>query len=160
MRRGGRIADRKIRLAAPKALALLLALLIVFSCAASAFAKNICETERKFRANYADNKSTPVRDMVLRVFSADRFCMLMEPREAIDVISTVKWGLDLGCVKGIKDWELSSLLYRVQSGHLGFLLKTGNFRFESDVCGDETLKENRLRAIVIQDAFKKISFEM
>ena len=40
MRRGGRIADGKVRLAAPKALALLLALLIVFSCAASAFAKS------------------------------------------------------------------------------------------------------------------------
>ena len=126
--------------------------------AATSFAKNICETERKFRADYADNKSTPVRDMVLRVFSTARFCMLMELREAVDVISTVKWGLDLGCVKGIKDWELSSLLYRIQSGHLGFLLKTGNFRFERDVSSDETLKENRLRAIVLQDAFKKISF--
>ena len=126
--------------------------------AAVAIAKNICETERKFRANYADNKSTPVRDMVLRVFSTARFCMLMELREAIDVVSTVKWGLDLGCVKGIKDWELSSLLYRIQSGHLGFLLKTGNFHFEGDVADDEDLKEKRLRAIIMQDAFKKISF--
>ena len=126
--------------------------------AATSFAKNICETERKFRADYADNKSTPVRDIVLRVFSAARFCMLMELREAIDVVSSVKWGLDLGLVKGIKDWELSSLLYRIQSGHLGFLLKTGNFHFEEDVSDDETLREKRLRAIVMQDAFKKISF--
>ena len=124
----------------------------------TAFAKNICESERKFRANYADNKSTPVRDMILRVFSTARFCMLMELREAIEVISSVKWGLDLGSVKGIKDFELSSLLYRIQSGHLGFLLKTGNFHFESDVADNEELKEKRLRAIIMQDAFKKISF--
>lgn len=124
----------------------------------TSFAKNISETERKFRADYADNKSTPVRDMILRVFSTARFCMLMELREAIDIVSTVKWGLDLGCVKGIKDWELSSLLYRIQSGHLGFLLKTGNFHFEGDVAQDEDLREKRLRAIILQDAFKKISF--
>ena len=61
-------------------------------------------------------------------------------------------------VKGIKDFELSSLLYRIQSGHLGFLLKTGNFHFESDVADNEELKEKRLRAIIMQDAFKKISF--
>ncbi|MCR5045092.1 MAG: hypothetical protein K6A42_00775 [Treponema sp.] len=126
--------------------------------AISSFGKNISETERKFRANYADNKSTPVRDMVLRVFSTARFCMLMNLRESIEIISTVKWGLDLGYIKGIKDFELSSLLYRVQSGHLGFLLKTGNFNFEGDVANDENLKEERLRAIIIQDAFKKISF--
>ena len=124
----------------------------------TSFAKNICETERKFRADYADNKSTPVRDIVLRVFSTARFCMLMELREAIDIVCAVKWGLDLGCVKGIKDFELSSLLYRIQSGHLGFLLKTGNFHFEGDVAQDEDLKEKRLRAIIMQDAFKKISF--
>ena len=126
--------------------------------AITSFGKNICETERKFRVKYADNKVTPVRDMVLRAFSTARFCMLLNLREAIDLISTVKWGLDLGMVKGTKDFLLSSLLYRVQSGHLGFLLKTGNFNFEGDVDGDENLKEDRLRAIIIQDAFKKISF--
>ena len=126
--------------------------------AMTAFAKNISESERKFRADYADNKSTPVRDIILRAFSTARFCMLMELREAIDIVTTVKWGLDLGSVKGIKDWELSSLLYRIQSGHLGFLLKTGNFHFEGDVAESDELKEKRLRAIILQDAFKKISF--
>ncbi len=122
------------------------------------FGKNICETERKFRADYADNKVTAVRDAILRAFAAARFCVLMGLRESIEVISSVKWGLDLGCVKGVKDYELSSLLYRAQSGHLGFLLKTGNFRFENDVKRDDKLKEDRLRAIIIQDAFKNLSF--
>ena len=124
----------------------------------ASFAKNICESERKFRANYADNKSTPVRDMILRAFADAKFCMLMSLRKAIEIVSTVKWGLDLGNLKGAKDFEISSLLYRIQSGHLGFLLKTGNFHFEGDVANDENLKEERLRAIIMQDAFKKISF--
>ncbi|MBQ9626269.1 MAG: hypothetical protein IJR40_03745, partial [Treponema sp.] len=124
------------------------------------FAKNICESERKFRLDYADNKVTAVRDSILRAFAAARFCVLMELRESIEIVSNVKWGLDLGYVKGAKDFELSSLLYRAQSGHLGFLLKTGNFKFENDVADNDELKEQRLRAIIIQDAFKNLSFEI
>ena len=124
------------------------------------FAKNICESERKFRLDYADNKVTAVRDSILRAFAAARFCVLMELRESIEIVSNVKWGLDLGYVKGAKDFELSSLLYRAQSGHLGFLLKTGNFKFENDVADNDELKEQRLRAIIIQDSFKNLSFEI
>lgn len=124
------------------------------------FAKNICESERKFRLDYADNKVTAVRDSILRAFAAARFCVLMELRESIEIVSNVKWGLDLGYIKGAKDFELSSLLYRAQSGHLGFLLKTGNFKFENDVADNDELKEQRLRAIIVQDAFKNLSFEI
>lgn len=124
------------------------------------FGKNICESERKFRLDYADNKVTVVRDIILRAFAAARFCVLMGLREAIETVSNVKWGLDLGYVKGAEDFELSSLLYRAQSGHLGFLLKTGSFKFEKDVAENDELKEERLRAIVIQDAFKNLSFEI
>ncbi len=124
----------------------------------TAFGKNISEMERKFRSDYADNKVTNVRDIILRAFASARFCMLMEVREAVEVISAVKWGLDLGYIKGCEDFELSSLLYRIQSGHLGFLLKTGNFNFDADVARDDNLKELRLRAIILQEAFKKISF--
>lgn len=125
---------------------------------AASIAKNICETERKFRSDYADNKVTAVRDKILRAFAVARFCMLIELREAVELISCVKWGLDLGYVKGIKDYELTSLLYRIQSGHLEFLLKTGNFNFDSDVKKDQSLQEERLRAIILQEAFRKISF--
>ncbi|MBQ6028406.1 MAG: hypothetical protein IJL24_02625 [Treponema sp.] len=124
------------------------------------FAKNICESERKFRLNYADNKSTAVRDAILRAFATARFCVLMGLRESIEIVSNVKWGLDLGFIKGARDFELSSLLYRAQSGHLGFLLKTGNFKFEKDVAENDELKEERLRAIIMQDAFKNLSFEI
>lgn len=120
--------------------------------------KYICEFERKIRADYADNKSTAVRDLILRSFAQARFCLLMNMRESIDIISAVKWGLDLGYIKGIKDHDLSSLLFKVQSGHLGFLLKTSDFHFDNDVADDDALKENRLRAIIMQEAFKKMTF--
>lgn len=112
--------------------------------------KLICEMERKIRDELADNRRTVLCDLVVRSFAVTRYCSLMGLREAIDVISTLKWGLDLGFIEGPEDYDFSSLLYRVQSGHLEFLLKTSNFKFEEDILEDQNLKEQRLRAIVLQ----------
>ena len=82
----------------------------------------------------------------------------MPLRESIDLISAIKWGVDLGLICGVEDYELSSLLYKVQSGHLGFLLRTSEFNFDDDIASDDALKEKRLRSIVMQEALKKMTF--
>ncbi|MBD5439266.1 MAG: hypothetical protein HDR37_12030 [Treponema sp.] len=120
--------------------------------------KYICEFERKIRGEVADNKFTEVRDMILRAFAQMRYSLLMPLRESIDLISAIKWGVDLGLICGVEDYELSSLLYKVQSGHLGFLLRTSEFNFDDDIASDDALKEKRLRSIVIQEALKKMTF--
>ena len=120
--------------------------------------KYICEFERKIRGEAADNKFTEVRDMILRAFAQMRYSLLMPLRESIDLISAIKWGVDLGLICGVEDYELSSLLYKVQSGHLGFLLRTSEFNFDDDIASDDALKEKRLRSIVMQEALKKMTF--
>lgn len=120
--------------------------------------KYICEFERKTRGEVADNKFTEVRDMILRAFAQMRYSLLMPLRESIDLISAIKWGVDLGLICGVEDYELSSLLYKVQSGHLGFLLRTSEFNFDDDIASDDALKEKRLRSIVMQEALKKMTF--
>ena len=124
----------------------------------SALGKYICELERKKRALYADNKPTVVRNIVVRAFSLAKFSILLELRECIDIISCIKWGLDSGFIAGVEDYELNSLLYRVQPGHLGYLLKTNAFNFEEDVDEDSQVKENRLRAMILKSTVEKISF--
>lgn len=120
--------------------------------------KYICEFERKIRGEVADNKFTEVRDMILRAFAQMRYSLLMPLRESIDLISAIKWGVDLGLICGVEDYEPSSLLYKVQSGHLGFLLRTSEFNFDDDIASDDALKEKRLRSIVMQEALKKMTF--
>ena len=120
--------------------------------------KYICEFERKIRGEVADNKFTEVRDMILRAFAQMRYSLLMPSRESIDLISAIKWGVDLGLICGVEDYELSSLLYKVQGGHLGFLLRTSEFNFDDDIASDDALKEKRLRSIVMQEALKKMTF--
>lgn len=124
----------------------------------SSIAKNICELERKKRAEYADNKPTVVHNIVVRAYSLAKFSILLPLRDSIDLISCLKWGKDLGFIAGIEDYELNSLLYRVQPGHLGYLLKTNDFSFEDDVADNQDLKEERLRAIILKSAVEKIAF--
>lgn len=119
--------------------------------------KYICEFERKIRIEVADNKFTEVRDLFLRAYATMRYSLLISSREAIDLISAIKWGVDLKIFQGVEDYEISSLLYKVQSGHLGFLMRNTDFTFDSDVASDDALKEKRLRSIVIQEALRDMS---
>lgn len=119
--------------------------------------KYICEFERKIRTEVADNKFTEVRDLFLRSYATMRYSLLISSREAIDLISAIKWGVDLKIFQGVEDYEISSLLYKVQSGHLGFLMRNTDFTFDSDVASDDALKEKRLRSIVIQEALRDMS---
>lgn len=119
--------------------------------------KYICEFERKIRSEVADNKFTEVRDLFLRAYATMRYSLLISQREAVDLISAIKWGVDLNIFRGVEDSELSSLLYKVQSGHLGFLMRNTDFTFDADVASDDALKEKRLRSIVIQEALRDMS---
>ncbi|MFA6856151.1 MAG: hypothetical protein WCR31_02980 [Treponema sp.] len=120
--------------------------------------KYIVETERKFRLKCTENKPTIVHNIILRSFAAAKFSALMPLRESVSVISSVKWGLDMGIIHGIDDSTLCGLLYRVQDGHLEFLLQNGNFTFEDDIKDDLPQKIERLRALILQEAFEKITF--
>ena len=77
-------------------------------------------------------------------------------REAIDIISGVKFGKDIGVFCGIEDSDLHALLYRVQEGHLEYVLDNGKFKFEKDIQDNRPRKIERLRALILQEAFENI----
>ena len=120
--------------------------------------KYICDLERKKRQFYADNKPTIIRNIVLRAYSMAKFSILLSLRDSIDIISCLKWGIDLGIIEGIQDYELNSLLYSIQSGHLEYLKNNFDISFEDDIIQDDLLVEDRLRSIVIKSEVDKIKF--
>ncbi len=73
------------------------------------------------------------------------------------MISDLKFGRKIGLLQGIEDNTFCGLLYRVQDGHLTYLMDNGNFTFESDVSVNNRLKLDRLRAIVIQEELSNVS---
>lgn len=117
--------------------------------------KNITEFERKTRKELADNRPTSIRDQVYRALALVKYARFIGSREGIDLISKIKWGRDLGLFTGIDDTVLFALLYRIQSGHLQFVIRTSELKYEKDVVTDDQ-KIERLRALIIQEAVAKV----
>ena len=122
-----------------------------------AVCRSIVESERKISADFADNKSIVVRNSVIRSYSAAKTSLLISYPEALGMISDLKFGRKIGLLQGIEDNTFCGLLYRVQDGHLTYLMDNGNFTFESDVSVNNRLKLDRLRAIVIQEELSNVS---
>ncbi|MBR1722559.1 MAG: hypothetical protein IJ727_08800, partial [Treponema sp.] len=89
--------------------------------------KFLVENERRERAVVLRNRQTELRNRIYRSYAEVKFASLIDEREAIEIISDIKWGKNLGFFAGIEDRELCALLYRVQKGHLQFVLKSRNF---------------------------------
>ena len=121
--------------------------------------KHLVESERKILAELADNKRTINRNTVIRAYSIAKFSMLVSLNEAIELIADIQFGMRLGLISGINNSDLSGLLYRVQVAHLNYLMNSGSFEFEKDVEQNQRLKADRLRAIILQETFDKISLE-
>lgn len=118
--------------------------------------KSVVETERKNRDLVLQKYTTEINDRILKSFSRVKFALIFNIREALSVISDIKWGKNLSLIDGIEDASLTALLYRIQEAHLGAVLKNGNFSFPIDISGDEKKQTARLRALVMQDSFENL----
>ena len=58
---------------------------------------------------------------------------------------------------GNPEQKSARLLYSIQNGHLLYLLETGTFYFEKDIEKNQNIKLDRLRAVVLQEKFDKIT---
>ncbi len=122
-----------------------------------AVCKYIAEQERIFSAELADNKSVVTRNCVIRAYSAAKTSLLLPLSEALDIIADLKFGRKLGFLTGITDSTLGGLLFRIQPGHLAFVMSAGNFVFEKDIASNARLKLDRLRALIIQEALTNVT---
>lgn len=120
-------------------------------------AKMICQVERINRKEVIQSKPTLVKDSIFRSVALIKYCRLISSREAIELISKIKWGIDMGIISGITDTELFSLHYRLQEAHLEYTIRTSSFNFEKDIDTNE-LKVERLRALIIQETLSNIKF--
>ncbi len=118
--------------------------------------KKIAELERLAREECGKTKESEVRNCLYRSLALAKSSIFISLREGIDIVSGIKWGLDMKLASGVEDSELYALLFRIQEGHLEYVLKNGNFTFEADVEGNKIKKEERLRAIIFQEAFSNI----
>lgn len=120
------------------------------------FVKYLAENERRERDFVLRNRQTELRDRIYRAYAKVKFASLVSMREAVEIISDIKWGKNLGFFSDVSDTELCALLYRVQDGHLQFVLKNKKFNFPKDISENLQLKAENLRALILQEAFENL----
>ena len=120
--------------------------------------KFLAENERREREAVLRTRQTELLNRIYRSYAKVKFASLMDVREAVEVISDIKWGKHLGFFTGIEDSELCALLYRIQNGHLQFVLKSKKLNFPADIGENKTLKTDYLRALTLQEAFENLLF--
>ncbi len=118
--------------------------------------KFLAGNERRERNVVLRTRQTELRNRICRSYAKVKFASLIELREAIEIISDIKWGKNLGFFGGIEDRDLCALLYRIQKGHLEFVLKSRKFNFPVDIAENKSLKTDYLRALILQEAFENI----
>ncbi len=119
--------------------------------------KYLVESERRLRDVVVESRSTEVQNMVYRACVLMKYSLLMPWRESVDSISRIKWGIDAGMFSGIDDCDLNALLYRIQEGHLQFVLKNGDFHFPEDIQENKRLQTEYLRAHILKETLEKLT---
>ena len=119
--------------------------------------KYLADTERRLLKELLSARGTEIRDRVYSAYSRAKFSLLLPFRETVELVSTVKLGVNAGLLSGVTDSELRALLYRIQGGHLMFLMKSRKFQFPQDVATNDTLRENHIRSLIVQETFAGLS---
>lgn len=117
---------------------------------------NILKTERKIRAAFADNNPTILLNFVKRAYAKAMYSVLLTYDDAADIIAVMKFGLQTGRVTGICENELNALFYKTKHGHILYVNDNYAFSYEEDLKSDINAQLQRLRVIVIQQAFEKL----
>jgi len=120
--------------------------------------KYLAETERKISLEVFDKFETDIKDRIYKAYATSKYSFLTTLNESLNTISLLKWGKNLGILKGLTDSELCALLYRVQSGHIQFFMRNKKIDFPKDIIKNSLLKENYLRTLILQETVDKIMF--
>ncbi|HMP71656.1 MAG TPA: protein arginine kinase [Kiritimatiellia bacterium] len=81
-------------------------------------AREIIEHERNARARLMEKRQSFLEDQVGRAYGILSHARLLSSKEALDLLSGLRLGVDLGIVKKVKRAVLDELVMNVQPGHL------------------------------------------
>nr|WP_318711085.1 hypothetical protein [uncultured Treponema sp.] len=118
--------------------------------------QEVVKAELSARKKCRSARVTEIANYTYRSLALAKSSFFINLKESVDIISGVKFGADVGILDGIEDTELHALLYRVQEGHLEYVLNTGKFKFEKDIQDNKAKQIERLRALILQESFEGI----
>ncbi|MBR4012327.1 MAG: hypothetical protein IKI98_05850 [Spirochaetaceae bacterium] len=118
-------------------------------------ASQLMDAERQTRSDLMKTKPTLLKDKIYRALATIKYSRFISLSEGIELISAIKLGKNCNLFTGIEDSTPFALLYRIQTAHLGFVIRSGNFNFEDDVTTPEQ-QTDRLRALVLQETVSSV----
>ncbi len=118
--------------------------------------KYLVEKERSLSFDCKKKNYTQIKDRISRAFALSKYSSLVNLREGVEIISDLKWGVNLGLLTGLTSSQLTALLYRIQDGHLEYVIKSGTFTFPEDIQNDDSLKVQRLRSLILQESVEDL----
>lgn len=121
--------------------------------------KRIVMMERSERDACAKGIPSQIKNYIHRAVSIARSSVFIKFREAVEIISAVKLGRDLQLLTGVDEKSLHALLYRIQNGHLEYVLKNGLFTFEDDI-NSSVQRSDNMRSRILQEAFEDIKLSL
>lgn len=114
--------------------------------------EKLIDAERTAREEVKRTNLSDIRNTTYRSLALAKNSIFVSLKESIELVSGMKFALDCGYLEGMADTVLHALLYRVQEGQLQYVEKNGNFSFENDIVSDPVKKQERLRALLLQEA--------
>lgn len=75
-------------------------------------------SERAERIKYQEKAPDEIKDAISRAYGLLMHSYQLQTKEALDAISKIKLGIDLGWVKGMLDQEINELFFRCRKAHL------------------------------------------
>lgn len=74
--------------------------------------------EKTLRTHLQDTQDAHIKDKISRSYGLLMHSYQLEIQEALDALSLIKLGLDLGMVTGISDYKVNELLFKCSRAHL------------------------------------------
>jgi len=81
-------------------------------------ANNLINSEKAQRLSLQSASSSAMKDLVSRSFGVLLHSYQLPTQEALEALSLLKLGVDLGWVKGLSDAQINNLFFKCRKGHL------------------------------------------
>lgn len=81
-------------------------------------ATHLIFSEKTQRIQYKETNSPEIKDAISRAYGLLMHSYQLETQEALNALSQIKLGIDLGWVKGIADEELNEIFFRCRRAHI------------------------------------------
>lgn len=77
--------------------------------------------EKALRAKLKEKPDLAIKDLISKAYGLLIHAYQLEIKEALDYLSLMKLGLDLGLITGVTDQKMSELFFKCRRGHLSHL---------------------------------------